>query len=176
MATFFEDGDPACNANNWNESGNPLSFNPYLLNVTNWIESYLALGAKSAVLTAKHGCGFCLWPTNVLLPNGTRYWYSVAYSSIPTRNVIAEFVDACNNAGIGHGFYYSLTNNFFLNEKSHYVQNATILPGQYKVTQAQWTQIALAQLKELFTEYGQFAEFWFDGGTGDHNVNFWFFF
>ena len=27
-------------------------------------------GAGHAVLTAKHGCGFLLWPTNVTLPGG----------------------------------------------------------------------------------------------------------
>ena len=37
----------------------------------------VALGATEAVLTAKHGCGFYLWPTNVTLPNGTRYPYRV---------------------------------------------------------------------------------------------------
>ena len=30
--------------------------------------SYKAVGVKSGILTAKHGCGFLLWPTNVTLP------------------------------------------------------------------------------------------------------------
>ena len=64
MATYFGDGDPSCNKNNWegvNGSGNPLSFNPTnTLNISNWVQSYKAIGAKSAVLTAKHGCGFAL--------------------------------------------------------------------------------------------------------------------
>ena len=28
------------------------------------------MGVKSGILTAKHGCGFLLWPTNVTLPDG----------------------------------------------------------------------------------------------------------
>lgn len=64
MATYFGDNDPSCNANNWAESQNPKSFKPLQLNISNWAESYKALGAKSAVLTVKHGCGFCLWKTD----------------------------------------------------------------------------------------------------------------
>ena len=48
----------------------PNSFAPSRLNVSNWVESMLAIGATEAVLTAKHGCGFYLWPTNVTLPDG----------------------------------------------------------------------------------------------------------
>ena len=29
-----------------------------------------ALGVKESVLTAKHGCGFCIWPTTAKLPDG----------------------------------------------------------------------------------------------------------
>ena len=36
-----------------------------------------ALGAKIAVLTAKHGCGFGLWPTKATLPDGSPYNYNV---------------------------------------------------------------------------------------------------
>jgi hypothetical protein len=38
---------------------------------------YAAVGVKGAVLTAKHGCGFLLWPTNVTLPDGSPYSYGV---------------------------------------------------------------------------------------------------
>lgn len=80
MATFFRNGDPGCDASNWlgsSGSSNPASFAPTHLNVSQWVESMVALGATEAVLTAKHGCGFYLWPTNVTLPNGTRYPYRV---------------------------------------------------------------------------------------------------
>ena len=57
MATFFHNGDPGCNAANWNESQHPASFAPNQLNVSNWIVSMKALGVKEAVLTAKHDAG-----------------------------------------------------------------------------------------------------------------------
>ena len=68
-----------------------------------------ALGVKSAVLTAKHGCGFAIWLTTALLPDGSPYKY---HASV---DVIQSFVSSMEKRGIGHGFYYSLTNNFYLN-------------------------------------------------------------
>ena len=38
------------------------------------------------------------------------------------------------------------------------------LPGQQLVTQAQFEAIALAQVTELWTEFGELTEIWFDGG------------
>merc|ERR1719329_1586067 len=60
MATFYTDGDPACNSFNWKTSQKPSSFAPSNLNISNWIENYNLVGAKSGILTAKHGCGFLL--------------------------------------------------------------------------------------------------------------------
>jgi hypothetical protein len=71
--SFFSAGDPGCTPENWpgvNGSSNPAAFNPTNLNVSQWVDSMEALGINEAVLTAKHGCGFYLWDTNVsgLLP------------------------------------------------------------------------------------------------------------
>ena len=116
MATFFHDGDPGCDANNWNgcdsnggcNSSNPASFAPTQLSVDNWIESFRAIpGLTSAVLTAKHGCGFLAWKTNVTLPDGSPYTYHVP----PQYPVLEQFVSRVKAAGLGYGFYYSLTNN-----------------------------------------------------------------
>ena len=83
MATFFHDGDPGCTAENWNgcdpkggcNSSQVSSFAPSNLNISSWVESFKALGATSAVLTAKHGCGFLGWQTKTTLPDGSPYGY-----------------------------------------------------------------------------------------------------
>ena len=85
MATFVGDGDPGCNAKNWNKktpfaagpSSNPATFDPKLLNFSNWIELMKSVGISNAVMTAKHGCGHLLWPTKVKLPGGEEYTYCV---------------------------------------------------------------------------------------------------
>jgi hypothetical protein len=53
-----------------------------------------------------------------------------------------------------HGFYYSLTNNFFLNVRSHYVSKGKLLPGQQNVSQTEFEEIALAQVTELWERCG----------------------
>ena len=109
------------------------SFAPTNLNVSNWVESFQALGATSAVLTAKHGCGFLAWETATTLPNGDPYRYHVSAA----QSTAKKFVAAMKAANLGAGFYYSLTNNFFLNAAGHNVQPpSTLLPGQANVTQA----------------------------------------
>ena len=106
------------------------------------------VGAKHGVLTAKHGCGFLLWPTRTRLPGGSPYGYDIS-NTIHKRNVVKEFSQGMQEAGIGHGFYYSLTWNFYLNVNKHYVNGSKeLLPGQQNVTQAQFESIATGHLKE----------------------------
>jgi len=174
MATFAKDGDPGCSAENWNQkasyaaglTSNPATFAPSQLNTSQWSDIMLALGAKGAILTAKHGCGHLLWPTKTKLPNGSTYPYAVGTSkSFIKGDVLAMFQASMSSAGIKHGFYYSLTNNFFLNVGDHKAHaSPTPLPGQQNVTQTEFETIALGQVKELWTNYGELGEIWFDGG------------
>eukprot|EP00164_Ancoracysta_twista_P010303 GFYU01015487.1.p1 GENE.GFYU01015487.1~~GFYU01015487.1.p1 ORF type:complete len:485 (+),score=121.52 GFYU01015487.1:40-1494(+) len=165
MATYVIDGDPACNADNWGDSGKASHFNPTDLDTDDWVESMVDLGAKEAVLTAKHGCGFLLWPTQTHLPDGRAYEYRVGSNSAAYKgDVLQQFVASCKKHDIGHGFYYSLTNNFYLNVYHTAVQNTTVLPGQERVTQEEFERLAVAQLTELWTNYGNLTEIWFDGG------------
>lgn len=161
MATFFQDGDPGCTSANWlgeTGSGNPNSFAPSALNVSQWVDSMVAIGVDEAVLTAKHGCGFYLWPTKVKLPDGSPYTYHVNVTAY--GDVLAQFRDATSARGIGHGFYYSLTNNRFLNVYGHSVQPGPLQPGQVNVTQQQFEDIAFDSVSELWQNYGALTEIW----------------
>ena len=181
MASFAKDGDPGCSADNWNTkasyavgpTSDPSTFQPKKLNTTQWADVMTALGAKGAILTAKHGCGHLLWPTKTMLPDGSAYPYCVGRNnSYIKQDVLALFQKSMTAANIRHGFYYSLTNNFFLNVL-HHKANASpnVLKGQQNVTQAQFESIALAQVSELWTNYGSLGEIWFDGGyTSDMQV------
>jgi alpha-L-fucosidase len=122
----------------------------------------VALGATEAVLTAKHGCGFYLWPTNVTV--GTHGVYDYHVDTSLYGDVLRQFVDATSARGIGHGFYYSLTNNFKLNVRTHAVQPGPLLPGQLAVTQQEFEDFAFASVSELWSSYGNLTEIWFDGG------------
>eukprot|EP01052_Picozoa_sp_SAG31_P020998 SAG31_NODE_1602_length_7780_cov_8.304699_3_plen_127_part_00 len=101
--------------NTYGPGAGPSLFQPSKLNIDQWVQSFLDLGVKEAVLTVKHGSGFLLWPSNATMPDGRRYNYSVAYSSWRGGHgdVVADFVEACNKAGIGVGYYYSIGANEF---------------------------------------------------------------
>ena len=76
------------------------TYNPTDLDVHQWIRTAKDLGARYAVLTAKHMSGFCLW-------DAKDYDYDVAASPNKT-DVVAEFVKACKEYKIKHGFYYCI--------------------------------------------------------------------
>lgn len=162
MGTFFTNGDPSCTTSNWPESHDPNAFAPTALNVSQWIDSMDELGITEGVITAKHGCGFYIWPTNVTLPDGRPYGYNVNES----LNVMKEFTEAMTARGKGYGAYYSLTNNFYLNLFSFKVKDpSTLIPYQVNISQADWEVLALESLRELWTTFPNMTEAWLDGGS-----------
>eukprot|EP00933_Yihiella_yeosuensis_P015404 TRINITY_DN13443_c0_g2_i1.p1 TRINITY_DN13443_c0_g2~~TRINITY_DN13443_c0_g2_i1.p1 ORF type:complete len:486 (+),score=82.37 TRINITY_DN13443_c0_g2_i1:23-1459(+) len=173
MATFSKDGDLSCSAENWNvkapyatgKTSDPATFNPIKLNVSNWVESMKDIGAKHSVLTAKHECGFLLWPSKTKLPDGSEYTYGVGKEGSAIKyDVLHEYSKTLEANGIGHGFYYSFPKNFYLNVDKMKVLNRSLLPGQIKVTQDEFEAIAFSHLEELWSNYGALSEIWFDGG------------
>lgn len=170
MDTYaYDDGDPGCNPANWNTGVNtssPAALAPTNLNTTQWAQVLASFGAQYAWMDAKHGCGFLLWPTKTRLPNGEPYGYDVGAPGALNRDVVKEFRDSMRAAGISPGYYYSLKDNFYLNvhSKGAVGSNATLLPGMATVTQHEFEDLSLAQLRELWTNYGKMSETWFDGG------------
>jgi alpha-L-fucosidase len=87
--------------NDYETGGVPAStYNPTKLDVRQWIRVARDLGAKYAVLTAKHMSGFCLWDSE-------GYDYDVAASRNKT-DVVAAFMAACKEYGLRPGFYYCI--------------------------------------------------------------------
>ena len=137
--------------------GDPLPaalFNPDDMDVESWVLAARDLGAKYAVLVAKHCTGFCLWPTRA-------HGYSVASS--PWKDgrgdVVREFVDACRKYDILPGLYYSVSCNQYMN-----VDNPGLVRDHDPEKQRAYNEMALSQLAELWTNYGELFEIWFDGG------------
>jgi hypothetical protein len=120
------------------------------------------MGGSRIVYTAKHGCGFLAWRSNV---TALGYAYSVASSLYPDVDVVARLVASARAAGIGYGFYYSVVSNAYAN-----VQNGAVQPGpidptrQLNLTQEEYDMLVVAHLTELYSAYGPLAEVWFDGG------------
>ncbi len=127
-------------------------FHPSKLNTDQWIASARNAGAAYAVLVAKHGTGFCLWPTR-------SYDYSVAHT--PWRNgsgdIVRDFIASCRKFGLRPGIYYNTNLNTYL--------GAGPVGVSGRVSRESYNRTVLDQLTELWTGYGSLSEIWFDGGV-----------
>jgi alpha-L-fucosidase len=106
------------------------TYNPTKLDVRQWIRSAHELGARYAVLTAKHMSGFALW-------DSADYDYDVA--STPNKtDVVAEFVRACSEYGLKHGFYYCILDP---HNEGKFDWNAPVEDGYYRLIKQQLTEL-----------------------------------
>ena len=81
------------------------------------------------------------------------------------RDIIASFAASCASVGVKLGVYYSVVSNEYLNVEQGKVRNAsTLAQGQVSITQDEYNDIVVQQLTELWSNYGDLAEIWFDGG------------
>jgi alpha-L-fucosidase len=101
-----------------------------------------------------------MWPTNVTLPNGDRYSYSVASSPTPERDIAGEFAASCHKYNITPGFYMYMDTNAYLGVVNNKLVGKRPLIG----TLDAYNKLCLEQLHELWAQYGTLAEVWFDGG------------
>ncbi len=135
----------------WGYQPAPKVFNPKELNTDQWIETAKAAGAKYVILVAKHCSGFSLWPTKA-------HDYSVANSSY-NGDIAGEFIASCKKYGVKPGFYYSLPCNARFNVDNGYERS-----GDPKKQKAYYDMVEM-QLRELWGNYGELFEIWFDGGV-----------
>lgn len=130
------------------------SFAPEDENTDQWIRVAADMGAKYAVLVAKHGSGFAMWPTK-------ENAYSMASS--PYRDgkadVVADFVASCRKYGVKPGVYYSTGSNAYCGINDDLKQDYRS-EGYQK-----YVAMVTRQLAELWGQYGEMFEIWFDGGV-----------
>ena len=142
---------------NWRKYGShpdPDTFNPVDLDTDQWLEAASKLGAKYAVLVAKHGSGFSLWPTEA-------HDYSVKNSSWRDGkgDIVADFVASCKKYGIKPGIYANTNANGYL-----HTDRGIVAEGG-PVSQVEYNAVVAKQLTELWSNYGDLFEIWFDGGV-----------
>lgn len=107
-------------------------------------------GMRSVVMTSKHHDGFCLFDTKTTDYN--------VMNTPAKRDLIGELAEACHQAGIGFGIYFSLIDWHYPYAMPFTSHNADpITPPHH--------QYNMAQVRELLTKYGRIDELWFDMGS-----------
>jgi alpha-L-fucosidase len=103
------------------------------------------MGAYAMCFTAKHEGGFALWPSKASN-------YSVAQSSVPTLDVVGEFVQSCRKFGLQPCFYESP------------VENGHLMLQKPTPTTEQFVQQELTMYDELLggSQYGHIERIWWD--------------
>ncbi|MCR4907009.1 MAG: alpha-L-fucosidase [Clostridiales bacterium] len=131
----------------------PETIRPEKLDPAQWVRSAAELGAKYAVLVTNHCTGFSLWDTKV---ND----FSIAHTGWRGGggDICREFIAACAKYGLKPGFYYSTGCNGYYNINDNW-------KWDYRSPEYQaYVKNVEAQVTELWTEYGDLFEIWFDGG------------
>jgi len=138
----------------------PSLFNPKKLNTDQWMEAAKAMGAKYAVLVAKHGSGFMCWQSDL-------YPYGMKQSPYKDGkgDIVRDFVNSCRKYGILPGIYAHMGCNGYLEVDNPGLVNRG--KGGDPEKQARYAKICEGMLTELWGNYGNLMEIWFDGGVLD---------
>ena len=108
-------------------------------------------GMRSIVFTSKHHDGFCMFDTA-----------TTDYNSVDRtrsgRDYVRELSEACAEAGMKFGLYYSLIDWNYPHAYPISSHNADFITPEHH-------EFSKAQVRELLTKYGPVSELWFDMGS-----------
>ncbi|MEI7980815.1 MAG: alpha-L-fucosidase [Bacteroidota bacterium] len=122
----------------------PSIFNPTSFDANQILSAVKAAGMKGIILVCKHHDGFCLWPTKT-----TGYNISKSPWKGGKGDMVREFRDACDRAGIKFGAYVSPWDR----NNPEYGTKA-------------YVDLYREQLYEIYTLYGGLFMSWHDGSNG----------
>ena len=136
-------------------------FNPVKFNADEWVETAKNAGMKYIVITAKHHDGFAMFDTKASP-------WNIMQATPFGRDPLKELAAACKKYGVKLGFYYSQAQDW---NNGGSASGGKWDPAQQHDMDDYIDKIAVPQVKELLTHYGEFpAVIWWDTAI-DMNSN-----
>lgn len=129
-------------------------FNPTSFDARQWVQLAVDSGMKYIVFTAKHHDGFAMYHSQCSR-------YNIVDATPFHRDPLRELADACRDAGIKLGIYYSQAQDWDEPNGLGYG-----VPDEEKDYAQYYRDKCLPQLRELLTQYGDIGLMWFDTPMG----------
>jgi alpha-L-fucosidase len=117
-----------------------------------WAQCAKDAGMKYMVMTARHHDGFSLWDSPGSYDNFT------SINSAAKKDFVAAYTQACRDAGLKVGIYYSPLDWRF---------PGYFFPDMYRENAEQLKAQTYSQVEELMKSYGKIDVLWYDGGEDD---------
>lgn len=135
-------------------------FNPIGADTDQWCRVAKAAGMDYILFLTKHHDGFCLWDTK------TTAW-KVTNSPLK-KDVLAALTKSCKKYGLKLALYFSEADWTWIPKD--------LKPEDFVKSEKYWemgrnSEMKKAQLKELCTQYGPIAYFWFDHAQSDGGLS-----
>jgi alpha-L-fucosidase len=156
-------------------------FNPVKYDADAWVRMTKDAGMKYIVITSKHHDGFALFDSKAST-------WDIADATPYKKDLLKPLAEACRKHGIKLGFYYSHAQDWnnpggsaarkvasegWANPDSAAIDAYTEAnsghwdPAQTTKTMSQYMdEVAIPQVKEILTNYGDVAVLWWDTPTG----------
>lgn len=155
-------------------------FNPVKFNADEWVRTAKNAGMKYIVITAKHHDGFAMFKSKASK-------WNIVDATPYGKDILKQMAAACKKYGMKLGFYYSQAQDWnnpggaasrkiasegWANPDSAKIDAYTAAhsghwdPAQTTKTMSQYIDdVAVPQVKELLTNYGNVAVLWWDTPT-----------
>lgn len=134
---------------------NPAAFDPDA-----WLDLMRDAGMSYVCLTAKHHDGFCLWDTKLTRFNTMNAPFG--------RDVVRMLADACHRRRVPLCLYYSIADWNHPNYPNQGRHHELPPQPQDQPSLARYLEFVRGQVRELCTNYGEIAGFWWDMNVDRH--------
>ena len=131
----------------------PRTFNPKQFDPDEWASLAKIAGFKYVVFTAKHHSGFCMYESDTNNFNIMHTPYG--------RDITRELLDAFQSQGMAAGLYFSPDDFYVLYKQGTLISR--LRPEAFPFNNPELMAVNKAQIKELFSNYGDVDVLFIDG-------------